>query len=134
MAGRLQVVRASVLDRLFALSPTLHQAYRLREQLTHIFDTASTKNEAERQLQHWQDHVHASGLNCFDTFLSTLDRFWNEITNYFLDFQTSGFVEGLNNKLKLLKRRCYGIFNLSHLFQRVFLDLEGYHIFTGCSP
>jgi len=24
-------------------------------------------------------------------------------------------VEGLNNKLKVLKRRCYGLFNLKHL-------------------
>ena len=28
-----------------------------------------------------------------------------------------------NNKIKVLKRRCYGLFNLGHLFQRIFLDL-----------
>ncbi len=53
-----------------------------------------------------------------------------EITNYFVKRETSGFVEGLNNKIKVLKRRCYGIFNLGHLFQRVFLDLEGYRLFA----
>jgi transposase len=50
--------------------------------------------------------------------------------NYFLQRHNSGFVEGLNNKIKVLKRRCYGIFNLGHLFQRLFLDLEGYRVFT----
>ena len=42
----------------------------------------------------------------------------------------SGFVEGLNNKIKVLKRRCYGLLNLDRLFQRLFLDLEGYRLFV----
>ena len=54
----------------------------------------------------------------------------DEITNYFLDRQTSGFVEGLNNKIKVIKRRCYGILNVKHLFQRIYLDLSGYALFT----
>lgn len=119
----------AVLDRLFALAPTLKVAYTLREDLTAIFDTAPAKNRAKRLLRDWQAKVRASGLTCFDKFLNTLDHFWNEITNYFVDFQSSGFVEGLNNKLKVLKRRCYGLFNLNHLFQRIFLDLEGYRLF-----
>jgi hypothetical protein len=43
---------------------------------------------------------------------------------------SSGFVEGLNNKVKVLKRRCYGLRNLDHFFQRLFLDLEGYRLFA----
>jgi transposase len=39
-------------------------------------------------------------------------------------------VEGFNNKVKILKRRCYGIFNLKHLFQRIYLDLHGYRLFA----
>ena len=120
----------AVLDHLFALAPSLKVAYTLREDLTLIFDTAPGKNKAKRLLRDWQAKVRASALDCFDTFLDTLDHFWNEITNYFVDFQSSGFVEGLNNKLKVLKRRCYGLFNLNHLFQRIFLDLEGYRLFT----
>jgi transposase len=54
----------------------------------------------------------------------------DEIANYFLARLNSGFVEGLNNKIKTIKRRCYGIFNTSHLFQRIFLDLEGYQRFA----
>jgi transposase len=49
---------------------------------------------------------------------------------YFRQRQSSGFVEGLNNKLKVLKRRCFGIYNLRHLFQRITLDLNGYHKFS----
>jgi transposase len=41
-------------------------------------------------------------------------------------------VAGLNNKLKVLKRRCYGLYTLRHLFQRITLDLEGYGRFRRC--
>ncbi|MBK1723509.1 transposase, partial [Thiocystis violacea] len=51
---------------------------------------------------------------------------FEEIANYFVGRQTSGFVEGLNNKLKVIKRRCYGMTNLNHLYQRVYLYLNGY--------
>ena len=108
----------------------LEAAYTLRERLTDIFDTTPSKNAAKRLLREWEAQVQAARLTCFDAFRATLHRYWNEITNYFVDLQTSGFVEGLNNKLKVLKRRCYGIFNLEHLFQLIFLDLEGYRLFA----
>jgi hypothetical protein len=46
-----------------------------------------------------------------------------------IDRHTSGFVEGLNNKLKVIKRRCYGMLNITHFFQRIQLDLYGYSLF-----
>ena len=52
-----------------------------------------------------------------------------EISDYFTERRTSGFAEGLNNKIKVIKRRCYGIFNIKHLFQRIFIDTEGYSLF-----
>nr|QNO46689.1 hypothetical protein BAIACGLI_00002 [Methanosarcinales archaeon ANME-2c ERB4] len=30
----------------------------------------------------------------------------------------------------LIKRRCYGILNVKHLFQRIYLDLEGYSLYA----
>jgi len=60
----------------------------------------------------------------------TLENWFDEITNYFNSRLTSGFVEGHNNKVKVLKRRFYGITNITHLFQRLYLDLEGYRLFA----
>lgn len=114
------------LELLFECSPELKKAYELRENLTAIFDKNQTKEEGAQGLRQWQADVRQSGLQCFDSFLVTLDNWFEQITNYFLNRQTSGFVEGFNHKVKVLKRRCYGIFNLGHLFQRLFLDLEGY--------
>jgi transposase len=44
--------------------------------------------------------------------------------------KNSSFIEGFNHKMKVLKRGCYGLFNLKHLFQRIYLDLEGYRLFA----
>ena len=119
-----------LLERLFVCSPKLHQAYKLREELTTIFEQELTKAEATEKITEWQAQVEGSGLSCFAPFLTMLGNWLDEITNYFLRRETSGFVEGINNRVKVLTRRCYGIFNLGHLFQRLFLDLEGYRLFA----
>jgi transposase len=74
--------------------------------------------------------VQGSEVREFDSFLQVLETMWEEILNYFDNRENSGFVEGLNNKIKVLKRRCYGIFNLKHLYQRIYLDLNGYEAFA----
>jgi len=123
-----------VLRRLFAYSPALKLAYELQEQLTAIFNQPISKAVAKVKIQAWIKRVKKSGLACFDDFLKTLDHWWEEITNYFLLRANSGFVEGLNNKIKVLKRRCYGLYNLVHIFQRIFLDLEGFALFARQPP
>ena len=120
----------TLLARLFEYSVELAAAHLLREELTAIFEQVPSLAQAQVELRAWQEWVRHSGLTCFDAFLNTLDHWWTEITNYFVHRDSSGFVEGLNNKMKVLKRRCYGLFNLEHLFQRIFLDLEGYRLFA----
>ena len=132
-----------ILHLLFRYSPKLKQAYDLQQRLTTIFDQHISPAAAKTKIRAWIKRVARNGLRCFDKFIHTLGRWWQEILNYFANRENSGFVEGLNNKLKVLKRRCYrkglangchshdGLFNLKHLFQRIFLDLEGYRLFVG---
>jgi transposase len=120
----------TVLTRLFGYSIELEAAHRLREELTAIFEQVQSQAQAPAQLRAWQERVRQSGLTCFDAFLNPPAHCWTEITNYFAHRDSRGFVEGLNNKIKVLKRRCAGLFNLGHLFQRIFLDLEGYRLFA----
>lgn len=118
------------LEALFAHSPALKQAYDFREQLTAIFDTTRSKAAGVRRIKAWRRRVEASGLICFAPFFTLLDKWLSLIANYFRERQSSGFVEGLNTKLKVLKRRCFGIDNLGHFFQRITLDLQGYRRFS----
>ena len=122
------------LRRFLGHSTLLHQAYTFREEMTAIFNQSQTPQQADRRLKAWVRKVQASPLECFDGFIKTLFTHWQAILNYFTDRVSSGFVEGLNNKLKTLKRRCYGIKKVSTLFQRLWLDLQGRHQFFLSTP
>jgi len=120
----------AILEKLFEYSPRLKQAHLFRNQLTAIFDKHITRAQAKHLLNGWAARVKRSEVRCFDSFVKTLMARKDEISNYFLERHTSGFVEGLNNKIKVIKRRCYGILNAGHLFQRIYLDLFGYRLYA----
>jgi transposase len=118
-----------IIEPLFKLSPPTKAAYRLARELTHIYNTHHRKTTAKQKLTAWIDKVNNSDVSCLNIFLKTLGSYDEIISNYFIRRDTSGWVEGINNKVKVIKRRCYGLMNLKHFFQRIFLDLQGYDIF-----
>lgn len=118
-----------LLNRVFSYSPKLKQAYQLREELTQIFERNYTKSVAKCAIRAWCKRVRKSGIEAFDGFLGTVETWLDKITNYFLEGLNSGFVEGFNNRVKVLKRRCYGIFDVGRIFQRLTLDINGYDWF-----
>jgi len=119
------------LEPLFKAAPKIKEAYSLCLKLTTIYNKHSTSEEASESINTWIESVERSKLTCFKSFIQTLKKYQSEICNYFIGRNTSGFVEGFNNKVKVLKRRCYRIFNLQHLFQRVFLEFSGYTFLTN---
>ena len=98
-----------MVKKLFNYSPRLGLAYFLVGTLTAIFDEPLAKSEAQLKIRAWMAVVKDSELTCFDSFLKSLAERMDIITNYFVERHNSGFVEGLNNKVKVIKRRCYGI-------------------------
>jgi len=122
------------LRTLFNDSPLLHKAYTFREELTAIFNRHVTVAAAEVAIRAWIRKVEASTLTCYNAFIKTLRRYWTFILNYFNQRLSSGFVEGLNNKIKTIKRRCYGIHKPATLFQRIWLDLQGRRRFFLSTP
>ena len=111
------------LEEFLLLVPELKDAWLLRHELNLLFEQEQTKAQAQQQLQDWKAKVKASGLACFDKFLNLLETWQDGITNYFEDRNTSGFVEGMNNKLKVIKRRCYGLLDVKRFFQHIQVDL-----------
>jgi len=118
------------LNLLFTYSPDLKLAYQYSNELTAIFESNISKFQAKHKFNSWMNRVQSSGLKCFNSFIKTLSKFKDKISNYFIDRHSSGFVEGLNNKIKSIKRRCYGIFNIQRLFQHIRLDTSGYALFA----
>jgi len=121
--------KRQVLITLFQHSKELEIAYTEMAKLTKIFNESISKASGKRRLKSWIKAIEAGSLTCFTSFIKTLRYHFDEIANYFVSHKSSGFVEGLNNKIKVIKRRCYGIFRLDHLFQRIFLDIQGYALF-----
>lgn len=118
------------LERFFTHSPLLKEAYTLRNELTDIFEKKISQTEAKEDIDNWITKVKTTSLTCFDKSIKMIQTHMEGITNYFIDRATSGFVEGLNNKIKVIKRRCYGVKKITTLFQRIWLDLHGYARFT----
>jgi len=114
------------LNLFFKYSPIMKKAYKFRNKLTEIFDQNISEKQAKRKIKRWIKNVEKSRLTCFNTFIKTLRKLWDDILSYFKNRLNSGFVEGFNNKIKVIKRRCYGIFNIKNLFQRISIDLRGY--------
>lgn len=120
-----------ILERLFQHSPTLKDAVSFRDELTDIFNNEELNvKRAKLLLNGWSARVQRSGIKCFDGFIKTLNLHKEAISNYFNGRYNSGFVEGINNKIKVIKRRCYGLINRAHLYQRLYLDLWG-HVLYG---
>lgn len=114
----------AALSLLFSHSSSLSAAYNFSQQLTTILDTKTSRNGGIRRLKNWIKRVNKSDVDCFNTFIGTLEKWMEEIANYFVKRENSGFVEGFNNRIKVLKRRCYGIVDRKHLYQRISLDLK----------
>lgn len=115
---------------LYRHSPLLKTAHSYALKLTNIFNTHASRKLALAKIDRWVVAVNNSNINIFNGFIETLKKYKPYIGNYFKARKNSGFVEGLNNKIKVLKRRCYGLFKPETLFQRLFLDLQGYAIYA----
>lgn len=110
------------LEELFHVEPHLRELRDLREDLYHIFETQHTKEEARNIIETWRET--AKNHKAFTGFIQTYRGFEENILNYFVHRHSSGPVEGLNNKIKVIKRRCFGFRNITNFAKRIFLDVN----------
>ena len=107
----------AALEHVYQVSPLVKTAHRLKECLRHIFECKSTREKAIKRLRKWNLIAEKAGL--FPQFRRTLANWIHRIANYFCHRTTSGIVEGINNKIKLIKRRVFGFRNFEHFRIRV---------------
>jgi transposase len=111
------------LEDLFERVPVLGQIYHLRWQVTKIFDTAPDRTTAAEQLREWIAEVRVTELD-WQPFITMLENHWDGILAYFDERRSSGPVEGLNTKLRVITRRSYGISSVNTLWTRALLDVN----------
>jgi transposase len=101
----------------------LRQLYEFRLRFQKIFDTAKGRRQAYRALLDlFLDMLDFSGE--LEGFIRTFEQWQDEILNYFEARQTSGPVEGLNNKARVILKRSYGLKGADSLWTRLILDVN----------
>lgn len=96
-------------------SKRLEKAYRLKEEFRQIYETQQTPAAARQQFQAWLKRAKRVFNQCVKTVRNHLEG----ICNYFVNRTTSGTMEGINNRIKLIKRQAYGFTVFEHLRQRL---------------
>jgi transposase len=91
--------------------------HSLKEQFRDIFETSSNWVEGLFSLGDWLKDA----FDYFPQSFGTIRRWLGEIIAYFDCRTTQGTVEGINNKIKLIKRRGYGFRNFENFSNRCFL-------------
>lgn len=85
----------------------LRRAWVLKEEFRTWYRTA-TAEDAAAGLARWAEAVRREGPAEFLPLLLTFRRWGQEVLNYFQWRYTNGYTEGLNNRIKAIKRRGYG--------------------------
>jgi len=110
------------LIEIFKISPDLEKAWELKEEFRDLLQIPDVE-ESIKALNQWYERVSQSKLNLFYKAKRTVKNWEENVINYFKTRITNGFAEGLNNKIKLIKRIGYGVPKVENLKRRVFLSL-----------
>lgn len=97
--------------------PVLGRMHELKEELRDIFETSYDWLSGLFNLGSWLFNA----ADYFPKSRKTIIRWLDEIIAYFNNRTTNGVVEGINNKLKLIKRSAYGFRNFDNFRVRCLL-------------
>jgi transposase len=100
------------------VSSSLKRMHELKEEIRKIFEQTNNWLTGLFKLGIWL----ASAKKYFPNSQKTIIRWLDEIIAYFDNRTTSGVVEGINNKLKLIKRSAYGFRNFENYRIRCLLS------------
>ena len=102
--------RAS-LKILLKANKRLNTAYLLKESFGQLWDYRG-ELWARRFFENWRDALKWQRLGAFEKFARLIDKHWDGIASFCRPENKSvplGFVEGLNNKIRVLQHRAYGL-------------------------
>jgi transposase len=103
---------------LFERDPLLAEAWGLKEMFRSVY-RARNRDDAERRLAHFLTAVEHAELRPFDAFAKGIGQWHTELLAYFDEPTTNGYAEGVINKVKVIKRRAYGLPTFSGFRRRV---------------
>jgi transposase len=98
------------LQKLLAANKRLNTAYVLKESFGQLW-SYEREGWARRFFENWRSSLKWQRLKPYEKFAQMIDRHWDGIAAYCRPENkvSLGFVEGLNNKIRVIQRRAYGL-------------------------
>ena len=98
------------LKKVLAANQRLNTAYLLRESFGQLWDY-EREGWAPRFFENWRASLKWQRLKPYAEFAAMIERHWDGIAAYCKPENkvSLGFVEGLNNKIRVIQRRAYGL-------------------------
>jgi transposase len=107
------------LDNVLAMNAPLNKAYYLKESLREIW-TQINKEKAEEVLLDWVQQAQDSGIKQLKTMANTIMAYKTGILAWYDNHFSTAKVEGINNKIKVMKRTAYGFRDDKYFKLRLF--------------
>jgi transposase len=115
------------LNRYLEKSPILKKAYELKEIYRQWFQQAKKEKNVQKikkGLEAFYRKVDEANIPVFMKRVQTLKNWQTEILNSFVFPYSNGFLEGINNKSKVLKRNAYGFHKYEHFKAKILLGFK----------
>lgn len=98
------------LRKLLKANRRLNTAYLLKETFGQLWDY-QTEGWSRRFFDNWKGALKWQRLKPYEEFVGMIERHWDGIAAYSRPENkvSLGFVEGLNNKIRVIQRRAYGL-------------------------
>lgn len=108
------------LKTLLAANKRLNTAYVLKEQFGQLWEYRR-EPWARRFFEQWRASLRWQRLKPFEEFAALIERHWDGVAAYCRPENKVplGFVEGLNNKIRVIQRRCYGLRDEDYLHLKI---------------
>ena len=116
-----QKLSSEEMDRLaliFEMAPRLADAYRIKNEFLSVFHLKSSA-EGRPRLVDWLLSVEVMQMPEFNDCTKAYRNWFQEILNSMDVPWSNGYIEGCNNKTKVLKRVCFGMSNFNNFRKRI---------------
>lgn len=118
MQGNSSKRQQNVLDKLVVLNDMVYRSMLLKEQFLEVY-RADSRKKAQIGLRQWISAAFTSSIIPFQELAKKFFRKRHFILNYFYRRITSAISEGINNKIKRLKRMAYGYRDVSYFLLKI---------------
>ena len=110
----------TALKTLFKANKRLNTAYLLKESFGQLWDY-KREGWARRFFDNWCASLKWQRLKPYEDFARMIESHWEGIAAYINAEEkvSLGFVEGLNNKIRVIQRRAYGLRDQEYLRLKV---------------